>query len=235
MKKIKILLLCVGFFLTSCDLFYNDVSGFFTLPSPEVIIPSKGLVYELIANEAKYTVTTKNPSNLSGDIFIAHTYEGKPVTQIKQNAFEDIDEISTVVLPSTITEIGASAFAGTKIKYVILPKSVTTIWATAFTNCQGSIYLEHDNFEGDSIDGNSVHKRKDWHKVTFHAMEGSNVPAMPILIEDNTIKELPEPKREGYDFQGWYLSSTNELYNTRISVNDSVDKDITVYAKWTLK
>ena len=56
-----------------------------------------------------------------------------------------------------------------------------------------------------------------------------------------TLKELPVPTRSGYDFEGWYTSSTGEYggwyisssWGTKITLGAAVTHDVTYYARWT--
>jgi hypothetical protein len=58
------------------------------------------------------------------------------VKRIPNNAFRDSDLSKALVIPDGITEIGNYAFAGTQITSVILPGSVTRIGANAFRDCK---------------------------------------------------------------------------------------------------
>ena len=49
---------------------------------------------------------------------------------------------------------------------------------------------------------------------------------------NGTITELPEPKRTGYTFDGWYLDDT---FENKVEVGYTVTEDIELYAKWTAK
>lgn len=66
--------------------------------------------------------------------------------------------------------------------------------------------------------------------VNFDTDSGSEIKAQTIE-KGNVIEEPKEPVREGYTFEGWYLSedSTDEFdFSTKL------DKDTTLYAKWSM-
>lgn len=63
-------------------------------------------------------------------------YEGKPVTVIANGAFRFCKTLKRVVIPDTVTKIGANAFAGcTQLTSVTLGRGVTAIGRDAFADC----------------------------------------------------------------------------------------------------
>jgi hypothetical protein len=64
------------------------------------------------------------------------TYEvPEGITQIAAKAFEGQTNLSSVTLPSSLTTIGANAFASTSLKSITVPSSVTSIGDLAFSSC----------------------------------------------------------------------------------------------------
>ena len=57
------------------------------------------------------------------------------VKRIPNNAFRNSDLNKALVIPDGVTEIGNYAFAGTQITSVILPPTITRIGANAFKDC----------------------------------------------------------------------------------------------------
>ena len=69
----------------------------------------------------------------TGDIVIPDTYNGKPVTRIYGIATGN-PNITSVIIPNSVTLIGANAFYGaTGLTSITIPASLTTIDRTAFT------------------------------------------------------------------------------------------------------
>lgn len=74
---------------------------------------------------------------------------------IEKDAFINCTELTHVVIPDTVTEIGPNAFYGcTNLKEIRLPKSVTKIGLDAFAYCSNITHIEVD-------DGNVVFDSRD--------------------------------------------------------------------------
>ena len=72
---------------------------------------------------------------INGNLLKSELVIPEGVTKIRDSAFEGWD-FETVSLPSTLKEIGISAFSDCdKLKQVIIPDSVTKIGASAFSTC----------------------------------------------------------------------------------------------------
>jgi hypothetical protein len=117
--------------------FVDDVCihcGMLYLPVPE------GLTYTISNGEVTLTgYTGTNP-----ELIIPTEIEGKPVTAIRDFAFENNTVITFVSLPNTLTQIGNSAFKGCKkLKDIAIPENVKEIHAYAFYDCTSltSIFL----------------------------------------------------------------------------------------------
>lgn len=65
--------------------------------------------------------------------------------------------------------------------------------------------------------------------VNFDANEGKSVSAI-TAEEGQTITELPETTREGYQFDGWYTAKDG---GDRVTQIDALTGDMTLYAHWT--
>lgn len=70
--------------------------------------------------------------------------------------------------------------------------------------------------------------------ITFDGNGGSNPDS--IVTEKVQLTELPVSDREGYVFEGWYFDKefTKPFRKTSL-INENVNSDITVYAKWLTK
>ena len=62
---------------------------------------------------------------------------------------------------------------------------------------------------------------------------GINNSGNPTTYLKGEVKEILEPQKEGYSFNGWYL---DETYNNKFcGISSDTDGDLTLYAKWTKK
>ena len=70
------------------------------------------------------------------DVVIPETYQGKPVTILYDNLFAGHPEITSVKIPSTVTDIGGFVFDGCiNLKELELPENMATLWQYAFVHC----------------------------------------------------------------------------------------------------
>ena len=79
--------------------------------------PSTTLKYTLNADGSSYSVSGSGFFTV-GDKVIPSTYNGLPVTNIADNAFENTLFLKSVTIPKSITSIGEDAFGSTAIKDV---------------------------------------------------------------------------------------------------------------------
>lgn len=96
---------------------------------------SENLSYKISVDDNYYIVTgmgTCNEKNIS----ILSTYNGKPVREIEEKAFEGNTSIESVFIPNGVRKIGEKTFAGcSSLSSITIPNSVTDIEKNAFSNC----------------------------------------------------------------------------------------------------
>ena len=100
------------------------------------------LEYELNDDGKSYSVG-KN-KDVTGDVAIPYYHNGKPVTGINRVAFYHCSEMTSIVMPDSITSIGDRAFMGCSgLTCVVISDSATSIGEWAFYDCSGltSIYI----------------------------------------------------------------------------------------------
>ena len=76
------------------------------------------------------------PSDASGRVVLPREINGKPVTSIGENAFYGCRQITSLIIPNSISNIGYKAFSGCMgITLLSVPSSVTNLGASAFFDC----------------------------------------------------------------------------------------------------
>ena len=98
--------------------------------------PAEEFQFELRSRDNAYAI--KKFVGDSTEVIIPKIYKGKSVTWIDEDAFKGKTELTSVIIPSGITNIYYSAFEGcTALSEIVIPDSVATIWGYAFRNCTG--------------------------------------------------------------------------------------------------
>ncbi len=86
------------------------------------------------------------PSDTSGRVVIPCEINGKPVTSIGEAAFYGCRQITSIIIPNSISNIGYKAFSGcTGITSLSVPSSVTNLGESAFFDCN---YLQTLSLHG---------------------------------------------------------------------------------------
>ena len=94
-----------------------------------------GLEYALTPDEDAYMVIGIGEAT-DTVITIPETHNGLPVTMIRARAFYNRDNITSVIIPESVTAIGGYAFYGCDgLTEIVIPDSVTLLGESAFYNC----------------------------------------------------------------------------------------------------
>ena len=98
-------------------------------------VKEDGKDYTYIETTDKVIVTDFDKT-ASGEVEIPEEINGKPITEIGNEAFKDCTDITGITLPSTVEKIGQSAFENSGIKRFVVPEKVENIESKTFYHCQ---------------------------------------------------------------------------------------------------
>ena len=100
------------------------------------IVNESYFVFTLNSEENSYSITDCDTS-VSGEIVIPALYNGLPVTNIGEYAFENCKDITAVTIENGVAVIGSGAFTGcASVVSVSIPESVVRLDASAFNGCE---------------------------------------------------------------------------------------------------
>lgn len=111
-------------------------SQYITVIAADII--SNGINYNITSDIEPYTIEVIE-GNYTGDIVIPESIEKGEITytvkSIKSNAFRSC-EITSIVIPESIENIGEKAFEGCKsLTSIVIPNSVKSINSNTFSYC----------------------------------------------------------------------------------------------------
>lgn len=97
-----------------------------------------------------------------------------PVVAISREAFSGNENVTDIILPSTVERLPAGAFSGCKnLKNITIPKKIRTIKEKTFEGCESleNVYYEGTPEEWDAIE--IIHEKRE---IDF----GNNIPGTPV-------------------------------------------------------
>ena len=86
--------------------------------------------------DGTYSISWAWNTDFPAEVVIPWEYNGKPVTQVEEEAFDSCDSLKSVTIPSSVTSIGYGAFGlCTSLTSVTISSGVTSIGVYAFASC----------------------------------------------------------------------------------------------------
>ena len=121
----------------------------------ESLPATSGIIYELSESGAYYSVTGIEAGIYADELIIPDEYNGLPVCEIADGAFEGNADIVSVQMGAGLHRIGERAFADCiNLKTVNIPEEVADIGGEAFSGCLSLALVEHQAADADSNDTN---------------------------------------------------------------------------------
>ena len=158
------------------------------------------------------------------------------ITEIKEETFFECVNLASVVIPNGVVKIEDRAFSGcATIGQVIIPNTVTRIGDMAFANCsQIALYIEE---YGQRPSGWSSTWAPNCLKVWNTSLSQDNSYVVSFYKQEEfegSVTRLATPIREGYEFGGWYWTSsfTGEAFSSQSVIQAPTGANY--YALWSL-
>ena len=121
----------------------------------ESLPATSGIIYELSESGAYYSVTGIEAGIYADELIIPDEYNGLPVCEIADGAFEGNADIVSVQMGAGLHRIGERAFAGcANLKTVNIPEEVADIGGEAFSGCLSLALVEYQAADAGSSDTN---------------------------------------------------------------------------------
>ena len=187
------------------------------------------------AGVAKIPDYAFNCATTLADVSISGTVE-----EIGAFAFCNCDSLVEAWVPSNVVTVGDGAFAScTALETVYLPVSLQgkvdeTSLINGSSNAQIRYYLPDGSLEPMPIEPGPDPEVETWF-VFFNPNGGTfdNDEEAAREVERGTaVGDLPVPVRVGYAFAGWWTAKTK---GTKITAKTKVTKNVTYYARWTVR
>lgn len=121
----------------------------------ESLPATSGIIYELSESGAYYSVTGIEAGIYADELIIPDEYNGLPVCEIADGAFEGNADITSVQMGAGLHRIGERAFADCiNLKTVNIPEEVADIGEEAFSGCLSLALVEYQAADAGSDDTN---------------------------------------------------------------------------------
>ena len=200
--------------------------------SPTASVFNKNGVYTYVAYNASNTAKTVTFTSKSGQTV---SIKASPNTMTTVNANEVNKSSYVVEYYGKDLNSNNYSLLGSEVKYADAGANVTATEKN-FTG------FKFDNSNSNNIKQGTVNANgslvlkmyynRETYSISYELVGGvkNNTGLYPTSYIYGKQITLDTPKRDGYDFAGWYKEST---YNTKVdAISSKVNGNITLYAKW---
>ncbi len=113
-----------------------------TIPEITEYLTLSSLAFTPINNNSEYSLTNILDKQFTGFVRIPSTYNGKPVTQIGNGAFQN-SQLAQITIPSNVVSIDSNAFENcTNLEKVVIQRDIGTITSLGTNTFLGCSSLE---------------------------------------------------------------------------------------------
>ena len=114
--------------------------------SAETFKDNNGISWTVTENKPGWAIKPTDRSAITGHVVIPSEYKGQPINMINNQAFDGCTELTSVVIPDSVTQLANYAFNRcTSLTSINIPNSVTTIGSYAFKGCTSLTSIEIPN------------------------------------------------------------------------------------------
>lgn len=163
-------------------------------------------------------------------IVVPDTVKGQTITGIAEYAFDGMENVESITLPSSITTIGDYAFANMPnlTKVTINATTAPTLGENVFENHNTSLEIE-------TLPGSSGYDQGDWtqfvevtYVVTF---SGINQPVEVVVKSGDMVEQPEDPVKTNAKFLYWYYYDETNT-EQEFDFNTPITNNVTIYAKF---
>ena len=160
------------------------------------------------------------------------------IVSISNGAFCGSTELTQLIIPDTVIQIGEDAFEYTGLTSISIPDCVTEIKPNAFVNLDElTIYCNKDSYAHRYAMDNGFDyvllDEPELYTITYNGNGGSNVPAEQTKEKDVDITlSTKKPVKDGYSFVGWSTDKNAASAQYAPGAKISENSDLTLYAVW---
>ena len=180
-----------GAYFAGWDKAYKNITKNIKIEAIWEYDTSAGIDFEYNEN-SNYCLISGCYNQISGDIYIGSTYQGRRVLGIKEGAFKDCENITGIYLLDGIISIGSEAFSGcTNLEKIVIPSTVETIGKDVLKGCENLVDLSVS-----FIGNNAFHNKESYLGYLFGATNLSESASfVPETLTQITITgefDIPE-------------------------------------------
>ncbi|MDE6661287.1 MAG: InlB B-repeat-containing protein [Anaeroplasmataceae bacterium] len=194
----------------------ESLSNVLALPASLPMLVEEGYTFGGWYLDAEFTTKAIENTSISEDVTLYAKWDKIPVYTITFDSQGGTSVASISLLKgSKLDELQEPTKEGYVFKGWYADKEYTTLWNI------------------DDIIERDITLYAKWDKipvytVTFDSQGGTSIASVS-LTKGSKLDKLQEPTKEGYVFKGWYV---DKEYTTLWNIDDIVERDITLYAKW---